>query len=95
MSEINHAWFSYKQLETLKKLDIHVSVYETEDGRHILVTEVLSTESTGSCFSDAIYLGKVIKWVRSATPDEIMIASRRYNSLDLSDMPDLVDDLLD
>jgi hypothetical protein len=77
--EIFNAWFSHTQKQNAhmradanKKRPIS-NIYLTENGKEIEVTEVeievteVSTKMNthGERFSDSIYLGKVVKWVRS------------------------------
>ena len=57
--EIKHAWYSSKQA-----ISAGTAVYSRENGEEIHVTEVSSNSEYGSNFDDAVYLGKVVRFLR-------------------------------
>ena len=59
-----HAWFSKKQIETMKKntlvhKDGPYKVYANEDGEEVRASMVSDTKEHGCGFDDIKYLGKV------------------------------------
>lgn len=65
-----HAWFSKKQIQRMKKNNVHrkwgvYKIYLTESGKEVCASMVSDTMDHGCNFDDITYLGKVSKFVRS------------------------------
>ena len=69
-SKIMHGWYSNKQKNVSVKGDekrTKSNIYLTDKGKEVEVTEVCKVKDNYNikAFTDAIYMGKVVKWVRS------------------------------
>lgn len=66
-----HAWYSESQEQTLNEHGCAASIYLTESGEEIKITEVRNIESGDQPTSrqeDLRYLGLVVKWIRESDP---------------------------
>ena len=74
-NKILHGWYSNKQKNQSKprlhndtgKKQPRSNIYLTENGEEVEVTEVCSEKDNYNTktFTDAIYKGRVVKWIRS------------------------------
>ena len=71
MEDIKYGWYSQTQKDNnkikLKNEDNHYSsyIYLKEDGTLVEVTEITHNPNPKKYFKDRVYMGKVVKWVKS------------------------------